>query len=34
METGIYMVFDQLVHAQKQFIELAGHFVVRGKVIF
>ena len=27
MEIGIYMVFDELVHAQKQFVELAGHFV-------
>ena len=34
MEIGIYMLFDELVHAQKQFVELAGHFVVRGVVIF
>ena len=34
MEIGIYMIFDELVHAQKQFVELAGHFVVRGEVIF
>ena len=27
MEIGIYMVFEELVHAQKQFVELAGHFV-------
>ena len=29
-----HMIFDELVHTQKQFVELAGHFVVRGKVIF
>ena len=34
MEIGIYMIFDELSHAQKQFVELAGHFVVRGEVIF
>ena len=34
MEIGIYMLFDELVHPQKQFEELAGHFVVRSEVIF
>ena len=34
MEIEIYMIFKELVHAQKQFVELAGHFVVRGEVIF
>ena len=34
MEIGIYVIFDELVHAQKQFVELAGYFVVRGEVIF
>ena len=34
MEIGIYMLFDELVHTQKQFEELAGHFVVRSEVIF
>ena len=34
MEIEIYMIFKELVHAQKQFAELAGHFVVRGEVIF
>ena len=28
MEIGIYMLFEELVHAEKQFVELAGHFVV------
>ena len=28
------MIFDELAHAQKQFVELAGHFLVRGEVIF
>ena len=27
------MTFDQLVHAQKQFVELAGHFVVKTVVV-
>ena len=34
MEIGIYIIFGELVHAQKQFVELAGHFVVKGEVIF
>ena len=34
VEIGTYMIFDELVHAQKQFAELAGYFVVRGEVIF
>ena len=35
MEIEIYMIFMyELVHAQKQFLELVGHFVVRGEVIF
>ena len=34
MEIRIYMTFDELVDAQKQFSELAGHFLVKGEVIF
>ena len=34
MEIGIYSIFGELVHAQKQFAELPGHFVVKGEVIF
>ena len=34
MEIEIYMIFEELVHRQKQFVELAGRFVVRGEVIF
>ena len=34
MEIGIYMIFEELVLTQKQFVELAGHFLVRGEVIF
>ena len=34
MEIEIYMIFYELVHTQKQFVELAGHFVVRGEVMF
>ena len=33
-EIEIYMIFYELVHTQKQFVELAGHFVVRGEVMF
>ena len=33
MEIEIYMIFEELVHRQKQFVELAGRFVVRGEVI-
>ena len=34
MEIGIYIIFGELVHAEKQFGELAGHFVVKGEVKF
>ena len=34
MEIRIYMIFDELVRVQKQFVEFAGHFVVKGGVIF
>ena len=34
MDIEIYMIFYELVHTQKQFVELAGHFVVRGEVMF
>ena len=34
MEIRIYMTFDELVDAQKQFSELAGHFLLKGEVIF
>ena len=33
-EIRIYITFDELVDAQKQFSELAGHFLVKGEVIF
>ena len=34
MEIQMYIIFDELVNAQKQFVEFAVHFVVKGEVIF
>ena len=34
IEIRIYMTFNELVDAQKQFSELAGHFLLKGEVIF